>query len=161
MSAEINLNIEKLVATVVTHRLLFYPVMMHIIASSLRRRDENNGDFYLAYVFAPEKGNAVINKICWYPEFDVFFSKYVQNCYKSMQNILNAENDDKNAVLISCQNKGSLAGEILFDRKIYLSMDSEQKNMNLQFDGFSNNPEIEKLQKDLQQRCDLFMDDDR
>ena len=76
----IKINVTNMVTFVKKHNLLFYPLLIHVLTKTLHQSGVK--DIVPAYLSISENGALSLLKQDFDEDFEVFFQKYVQTCYK-------------------------------------------------------------------------------
>lgn len=164
MDYNFKLDVSHLVAKVKQHNLLFYPAMIHILVSALKRHDNHLPVKPMTiYTLVTPNGH---NMKLWHEYHDnflPFFEHYVRNCYRHMAEE-GIEADDSvplEGILVSAQ--PPLENYITANDypEFYLSAFEEQNGkiwQNVMIKAKKQFDDLETFARNCQKMCDMFQE---
>ena len=164
MDYSIKIDVSHLVAKVKQHNLLFYPAMIHILVSALKRHiNEMPENLVAVYTLTTPSGNNLQLWHEYHDNFLRFFEHYVRNCYQSMTEESNVEGEclPKSGILFSALPPSE---KCLIDNiypEFYLSAFEEEdgkiwQNVLIKAKEQFNN--VELFKRSCQKMCDMFQE---
>ena len=164
MDYRFKLDVSHLAEKVKKHNLLFYPAMMHILTTLVKRHQKGTEtQICTACTVTTPSGKHL--KLCneYHDDFLGFFEIYVYNCYEHMQ-CEEAEKDDdipRHAVLISSEPPAQQWAQEGIYPEFYLSAFEEQDGKIWQTVLIKSQQELENpeaFSRECQKMCDMFQE---